>query len=89
MALYRSEDGIHFDTVFDNGLTNPDHQAIFKLKVFKDKLYVSTMNMTDGFSVFSSEDGLNFSEVLSAGGKEEFKTNKNTHGWQMAVYNIL
>lgn len=52
--LYVSEDGVHWSTVFTDGLGNPDHYGIRTMTSANGHLYLGFANVIDGLEVWES-----------------------------------
>jgi hypothetical protein len=57
MQLWRT-DGTDFERIFDNGYDNPLNTGAMKLTLYRDRLYIGTMDWFQGFDVFASADTL-------------------------------
>jgi hypothetical protein len=81
--LFRTEDGIHFERLFNRGLTKTTNTAAMKLYVFQDRLLVATMDFLRGFDLFASDDGVSFRRVLANG----YTDRHYGYLWQMQEFN--
>jgi flagellin len=85
--LFRSRDGVNFNVVVGPGAATPagfghNDGAIFSMEVYKGSLYVGTTNWYQGYSVYKTDDGLNYTRVISGG----FGDNTNAYAWRMQVF---
>lgn len=83
MELYRTQDGIHYDLVFDRGLGRTSDWMAMTMYVFKNQLFIGTTNFLRGFSIYKSTDGLEFERVLESG----YTSRSNAYIWSMQEYN--
>jgi hypothetical protein len=81
--LFRTRDGKEFEQLLSGGAEKFTNTGGMKLIVFKDKLYVSTMDFFRGFDLYASGDGVNFQRILEKG----HTGGHNAYLWQMKVYN--
>jgi hypothetical protein len=82
MQLYRTSNGLDYETVFKNALGEPSNQAVMKLNIFKGRLYLATENLLGGFSLYRTEDGQSFQKVMADG----LDSSLNRYLWFMKEY---
>ncbi len=61
MQLWRT-DGWGFQQLFDRGYDNIHNMGAMKLALYKDRLYIGTMNWLQGFEVYASKETLDHYE---------------------------
>ncbi len=86
--LWRSEDGENFEQVVGprsaepGGYGNPNNGVTFALKKFNDQLYAGTGNLTDGFGLYRTPDGVQFEQI----GEHGFGDSDNAYAWRLHRY---
>ena len=85
MELWRTDDGINYERLFEKGNGNPDNIGAMKLYVYNQQLYIGTMNWFDGAYLYSNidHDGKIFKSVIENG----MGNSKNNYIWYLKEYN--
>lgn len=87
--VYRTLDGETWEQVVggrgnseEAGFGNSNNGTILHIQAFNGELYMSTLNLTDGFGLYKTSDGLNYEQV----GEFGFGDPTAVYGWRMEVY---
>ncbi|MCP4135760.1 MAG: hypothetical protein GY754_32630 [bacterium] len=85
MELWRTNDGVNYEMLFDDGNGYKTNTAAMKLYAYDNKLYVGTMNFLTGSYLYanSDEDGAQFDAVMEKGNGHF----GNAYVWYMKEYN--
>ena len=85
MQLFRSINGTYFENIFINGNGDKNDWNAMKLYVFQSRLYIGTMNIVNGASLWRNvdDDGKVFETVFTSGNTDRY----NSYVWQMVEYN--
>ncbi|MCP3944050.1 MAG: hypothetical protein GY710_21580 [Desulfobacteraceae bacterium] len=85
MELWRTADGVNFEKIFDKGNGVQSNTAAMKLYVYKDKLYVGTMNFIQGASLYVNTNtaGTRFEPLFTQGNGHR----NNSYVWYMKAFN--
>ena len=65
--VWRSPDGVNWETVGEDVLDDPANGIDRSLAVYKDYLYLSTISYSDGGRIYRSRDGVNWELVIEKG----------------------
>jgi len=79
-------DGINWQKVVENGLTDRFNTGAWSVAEFNDELYIGTMNWRNGCQIWKSNNGDSWQKVSLPGG-DGFGTKWNIYAWAMEVYN--
>jgi hypothetical protein len=88
LQIFRSSDGRTFQQVVGTnaevpaGFGIPKNQNAVQLFNYNGQMYVGTVDITLGFSVFRTTDGINYDKIASGGGGDP----DNYFAWRFADY---
>lgn len=74
------------EKVVENGFGDRSNSGVWSAEVYKEELYIGTMNWKTGCEVWKTSDGANWEEVNLSGGNG-FGSIYNIYAWSMGVYN--
>lgn len=95
--IWRSSDGIEWEQVvgknaeIKNGFNNPFNKAAWTAEIFKDYLYVGTINWMEGCEIWRTKDGKNWEQVVgrkskTPNGFKRIGGKNNVFAWSMREY---